>query len=548
MDDDPKPNPAASGFKAESAGQPARSAAALAEGADPASHTVIPPEQREEWLQQAAQMAKLGFYLWDARKDRCIFCSEEHARIHGMTPDEYVAQASTMDGLTHPEDVEKVRAAFTGLREGRDFELEYRIVIPGGEVRYVRENGRPIFDADGNVVRELGTCQDVTDRVLLEDKLSQARKLEALGQLTGGVAHDFNNLLAVIQVSAELLINDGNSNDKLVKTILDATRNGGELTKRLLAFSRRQPLRPRTINPMEFVLGMTDMLRRTVGEDFEVRANTPDDLWCCSADPGQLEDAILNLVFNSRDAMPRGGLISVDCGNRRLRQKDRFRDIDGETIAGDFVEVSVSDRGLGMTDEERDRAIEPFFTTKDVGKGSGLGLSMVYGFVKQTKGHLLIESEPESGTTVSMLLPKSDELPETIEPETVNACPPGRGETILVLEDDRTLQTIVAAMLRSLKYEIKTADHADAARKLVAEGAHFDLLLSDVMLPGGTNGPEFARELAESRPGIPIIFMSGYSREVAENSGILGEHRILLTKPFKIERLAVALRDMLDHP
>ena len=374
--------------------------------------------------------------------------------------------------------------------------------------------------------------------------MRQSQKMEAVGQLTGGIAHDFNNLLAIILGNAEMLISNSERNQAGPQAIVRAAERGAKLTRNLLAFSRKQPLSPRAIEPAALVEGMSDMMQRSLGATIKITTSSDPDLWTAMADPGQLENALLNLALNARDAMPAGGELTVSCQNIQLQDADIFGDM--EVTAGDYVMLAVGDTGSGMNAETRQHAFEPFYTTKGVGEGSGLGLSMVYGFAKQSGGHVDISTEQGSGTTVRLYLPRSKSQSEEIEPDKKTSTPLGRGQSVLVLEDNAEVRELTVAMLESIDYRVIEAADADAARQIVESGANIDLVLSDVILPGGTSGPEFARELRQREPGIKVIFMSGYPEDADEGGSLSDAGGVLLNKPFYLRQLATAMRDALD--
>jgi len=320
---------------------------------------------------------------------------------------------------------------------------------------------------------------------------------------------------------------------------------GSELTQRLLAFSRQQPLRPRPIDVATLVTGMSDLLARTLGETIEIETIAAPDLWPASADPGQVETALLNLAINARDAMIEGGKkLTIECANVRLDAA--YVELNPEAAEGDYVMLAVSDTGTGMSAQTKLHAFEPFFTTKDVGEGSGLGLSMVYGFAKQSGGHVVIYSELGHGTTVKLYLPRGQ---EAIVPDTDVAgddTPQGRGEAILVIEDDRDVRAVAVKMLEDLDYKVIDVAAAEEAWTVLADGVTVDLVLSDVVLPGGTSGPAFAEEALRRYPRLKVIFISGYPAEAALRNGFLGSGKVLLSKPFRREELAKALREAFD--
>ncbi len=499
----------------------------------------------EERLRQATELAGLGHWVWNAIEDRCLYCSEEHARIHGLSVEQYMARASTLDGefaLTHPEDRAEVQAAYRALRQGVGFEKEYRVLRPDNSVRYVREIARPLFDETGVVVQEYGTVQDITEMKLAEEQLRQAQKMEAVGQLTGGLAHDFNNLLGVILGNAERLEEQLGAENRPLRAVMSAAARGAELTERLLAFSRRQPLRPRTIDLSELVAGMSELFGRTLGESIELAVRTAPDLGPVLADPSQLENALLNLVLNARDAMPRGGRLTIEAATVTLDAAAAAGI--GEAQPGDYVVLSASDSGGGMTQEVLEHAFEPFFTTKDVGEGSGLGLSMVYGFAQQSGGFVAIESEPGRGTTVRLHLPRAAGPVE----RAAAAAPPPRaaGETILVLEDAAEVRELALAMLEDLGYTVVAVAEAKTAAEVLAHRADVDLLLTDVILPGGKSGPEFAEEARRRRPGLKVLFMSGHPTTSLMHGGRLEAGVDLIGKPFRKADLARRVRGAID--
>ncbi len=423
--------------------------------------------------------------------------------------------------------------------------LDEELEIPFGDrVRTIHTVKFPLLDDQRQIVGVGGIMNDVTDFRRAEKELRQAQKMEAVGQLTGGVAHDFNNLLAVVQGNAELLSEEVGRTSPLVQAITRASRRGAELTQRLLAFSRQQTLQPKPTDLPALVASMTDLLQRTLRETIEIETVAREGLALVMADPGQIENALLNLAINARDAMPDGGKLTIECDNAYLDEDYVARN--PEAIAGDYVVLAVSDTGSGMSAEVKAHAFEPFFTTKEVGQGSGLGLSMVYGFAKQSGGHVTIYSEEGQGTTVKLYLLPSDVNPQAKEDVPKASTPGGRGETILVIEDDDDVRSMASQTLTRMAYRVYEAADAASARDILNSAERIDLVLSDVVLPGGMSGPEFAGELRQSHASLPIIFMSGYPTEAARRNGFLGSDRVLLNKPFQMERLAKALRDALD--
>ena len=501
----------------------------------------------EERYREAAELAHLGHWTWDAAGKRTTFCSEVCARIHGLTPAEYIARTSTLDvfPLVLADDRARVQAEFANLRNGREIDIEYRISTPSGEVRHVREIAKPVMAPGGGLISEHGTIVDITERHALEERLRQSQKMEAVAQLAGGIAHDFNNLLTVVLGNAELLSNELAGERKKKGAIVRAAARGAELTQNLLAFSRIQPLAPRNLELAALVAGMSDMLRRALGETIEITTTAEPGLWTARADPGQVENAIMNLAINARDAMTQGGALHIDCRNIHL-DEDGVADFP-EVMPGDYVMLVVADSGCGMDPATREHAFEPFFTTKEVGEGSGLGLSMVYGFAKQSNGHVAIASAPGIGTSVSLYLPRSaEEAREAVAATENGATPLGRGETLLVIEDDDGVREFTVLMLEDLGYRVLEAADAAAARRILAQEAALALVLSDVVLPGDTDGPELAEQARQSRRGLKFIFMSGYPDDMAKVANIRAADHILLNKPFRRQQLAEAVREALD--
>ena len=382
----------------------------------------------------------------------------------------------------------------------------------------------------------------------LNHKLVQSQKMEAVGQLTGGVAHDFNNLLTVILGNAELLVEQLEDRPELLalaETMMRATERGASLTRSLLAFARRQPLEPRSIDVNQLLLHMENLLHRALGEHIECRFVLGREIWPAMIDPAQLETAILNLALNARDAMPGGGRLTVETASVHLDEVYAAQNDDVEP--GDYVMVAVADSGSGMSKEILARAFEPFYTTKDVGKGTGLGLSMVYGFVKQTGGHIKIYSEVGEGTSVKLYLPRSS-LPLADMSRAGTALPRGCGETILAVEDDDLVRAHVAAELTALGYEVLTAHSGVDALQVLRSDAKIDLLFSDVVMPGGISGPQLAEQALRLRPGLRVLYTSGYTENTVIHQGRVDPGVQLLNKPYRRQDLAVKLRAVLQAP
>ncbi len=389
---------------------------------------------------------------------------------------------------------------------------------------------------------------DISEHRRTEQQLRQSQKMEALGQLTGGVAHDFNNLLAVIMGSAELLEKRVDGEDrkvqKLLKSIMHSSTRGAELTQRLLSFSRQLPMHPDEVDLHELLTGMKDMVTRTLGERYDVRFSSNPDTWRVVVDASQLENAILNLAINAGHAMPKGGQLYIESHNATIDEQTAIRR--DEVTPGEYAVVTISDTGTGMTPEVLAKAIDPFFTTKEVGEGSGLGLSMVYGFAKQLGGDMTIYSELGHGTTVRIYLPRAKpEAEQASENLVEEQAQPGH-ETILVLEDNKDVRDMIEIMLEDLGYNVLLAEHAQAAHDVLESGAHFDLLLSDIILPGGISGPEFVKQIKSDYAGLKVLFMSGYAESMKYHHNGDQQEYDLISKPFRKQEIADRLRSIFD--
>jgi signal transduction histidine kinase/DNA-binding response OmpR family regulator len=385
---------------------------------------------------------------------------------------------------------------------------------------------------------------EIDRRTRLEGMLVQAQKMEAIGNLTGGVAHDFNNLLQVIGGNLQLLSRDIGDNEKArirVEKAMAGVARGSHLSSQLLAFGRRQPLEPKVVNVGRLARGMDDLLRRTIGEAVEIETVIAGGLWNTLVDPTNLENALLNLAINARDAMDASGRLTIEAGNAFL--DDAYAELHAEVVAGQYVQVSVTDTGTGMTPEVMAQAFEPFFSTKPQGKGTGLGLSMVFGFVKQSGGHVKVYSEPGQGTTIKLYLPRSNQVEDA--PAEIDTGPiVGGSETILVVEDDEAVRETVVATLDELGYRVLKAPDAQSALVVIESGVSVDLLFTDVVMPGPLKSTELARKSKERIPQLSVLFTSGYTENSIVHGGRLDEGVSLLSKPYSREALARKIRQV----
>jgi signal transduction histidine kinase len=393
---------------------------------------------------------------------------------------------------------------------------------------------------------------EIGEREKAQAALRQAQKMEAIGQLTGGVAHDFNNILQVILgnlSTVESRLQQGNPNPqrlrRLIETAIRAADRAAVLTSQLLAFSRRQPLQPKSLDVNKLLAGMSDLLNRTLGEGVEVETVLGARLWQVLADANQLENAILNLAVNARDAMPSGGKLTIETANTLL--DEAYAASEEDVKAGQYVLIAVSDTGAGMPPDVIDKAFDPFFTTKDVGQGTGLGLSQVYGFLKQSSGHAKIYSEPGEGTTVKLYFPRLVTDPASRDSDMAIDGPPARGqEVVLVVEDEPDVRNLVVAMLRELGYAVLEAADGHAALRLLKTREDIGLLFTDVGLPSGLNGRQLADQAKRHHPRIKVLFTTGYARNAIVHQGRLDPGVELISKPFTYAALAKRVRDVLD--
>jgi PAS domain S-box-containing protein len=471
--------------------------------------------------------------------------SRSAAVLFGYAADEVIGQNISML-MPSPYREEHDRYLERYLRTG-----EKRIIGIGRVVSGQRKDGS-VFAMElavgevrvGEQHLFTGFIRDLTTTQKIEQELRQAQKMEAVGQLTGGIAHDFNNLLTVILGNLEMLemqLTDVRQLE-LVREACATATHGAELTERLLAFGRRQPLQPKLTDVGDLLGDMTPLLRRTLGETVRVRSRSDNDLWQVLVDPSQLQSAILNLAINARDAMPGGGRLTILAENTEL-EVDYAR-MHPEVWPGQYVLIAVTDTGAGMSSEVQERAFEPFFTTKEVGAGSGLGLSMVYGFVKQSGGHLTIYSEPGHGTTARMYLPRpvvTEELSEARETDPLKETFGGQGETVLLVEDEPRVRRMTITRLENLGYRVLDAANGMMALALIDQHPEVDLLFTDMVMPGGMTGSDLAEAVQARRPGMKVLFTSGYAepdvmqRRQATRAG-------WLKKPHSLLELARSLR------
>jgi PAS domain S-box-containing protein len=480
---------------------------------------------------------------------RIVFANKACLRLVG---------AATADQFIGTSPLDLIQADYRPLVEERIRSLgEPGAKVPTIEERIVGLDGRIIdvevtaaaFLDDGDPAI-LVIMRDLSERKVTERQLAHAQRMETVGHLTGGMAHDFNNLLTVIIGNLDLLeesLKDRPRESELAGMALSAGLRGAELTRQLLAFSRQQSLDPQVFHMNELVAGTTDLLRRTLGEGIDVRMQLADDLWPALADPSQLESAMTNLAINARDAMQEGGILTIETANKHLDAKYASENLEVEP--GEYVMLAVSDTGTGIPPEVLARVFEPFFTTKRDGKGSGLGLSMIYGFARQSRGHVKIYSEPGHGTTVRLYLPRApaDRQLQTAE-ASVETLDVVAGATILVVEDKPEVRRVVSHQLAELGYQVIEADNVAAALRIVEGGERIDLLFTDIVMPGGKTGVDLAREARQHRPALKVVFTSGFAEILNGNEDEARALGALLSKPYRKYDLARQIQETLKAP
>ncbi len=503
-------------------------------------------EETERRFRQIAD--SLPGILWVIDVDgRFTFLNKRFEEYTGLAAEPFYGKTTT--GTSHPDDQAASPGYEAAMRERRPIAYEYRVRRHDGVYRWFLDTCVPRFDDGGRFLGYIGMLADIDERRTLTQQLHQAQKMQAVGQLTGGVAHDFNNLLTVILGNTELLVE--RLTDPKLHELAEATRVAAErsadLVQRLLAFSRRQALQPTRTDVSGLIGGMRSLLVRTLGEAIDISVRCAPSVWPVVVDRAQLESALLNLAINARDAMPQGGLLSIECSNVEIDSAHAA--VEPELAPGDYVMIAVSDSGSGMTEVVKRHALEPFFTTKEPGRGTGLGLSTVYGFIKQSGGHVKLYSEVGQGTSVKLYLPRAAESRDGDAPARRPEVPPTGGrETILVVEDNGEVRDYVAAQLRSLGYHVLEAANGPAALALLERAPEVELLFTDVVMPGGMNGRELADEACLRRPDLKVLFTTGYTESAIVHQGRLDPGVELLGKPYSRHDLARKVRAVLDGP
>jgi len=494
------------------------------------------------------QVAAISYIAELGMNGQWLYVSPQVEAMFGFAADEWLARSREWAQNIHADDRAIVEAAEEASLRGERFQAEYRIIRKDGRVIWVSDTAVVVPGSDSHPLME-GIIVDITDRKLLEGQLQQARRMEAVGRLAGGIAHDFNNLLTIIKGYTELGLTRAKASPEVradLERIEDASERASALVRQLLAFSRRQVLQPKVLDLNAIVDGLDKLLRRLMDEAIEMKTVVGKDLGRIKADPGQIEQVIMNLVVNARDAMPERGRLTVETDNVEL---DSAYARDHATVRpGRYVMLAVSDTGVGMSADTIAHIFEPFYTTKESGRGTGLGLSTVYGIVKQSGGYIWVYSEPGHGTTFKVYLPRVEEAMESLPAEKPCGAERNRAgtETILLVEDEPELRELTRSVLAGCGYAVVEAKNSEEAEQLAEKyGPKIQLLLTDVIMPG-ISGRELAKKLLARQPALRVLYMSGYTYNVIAQGGTLERGVAFLQKPFTPRVLVEKVREVLD--
>jgi PAS domain S-box-containing protein len=504
-------------------------------------------QRRDEQLRVALDAAQMGVWHWSSVDNRLTWDATLRC-LYGLGPTDRIASYEDFISRVHRDDREAVETSVRrALEEGGRLDYEFRILLPDGRVRWIADLGQVVAGPDGRPVGMTGTCTDVTERRTAEDRLRLAHKMESVGRLAGGVAHEANNQMSVVMSAADFILARPDLPPAVradAEYIRRAAERTAAVTTQLLAFSRRQVLRPQVLELNSVLERFRPVLQRTLGEDCPVTLLLEPTLGRVRADPGQLEQVLLNLAINARDAMPRGGRLSIETSSVELTERSAARSRGIAVRPGRYALLAVSDTGHGMDKETLSHMFEPFFTTKGVGQGTGLGLATVYGIVKQSDGYVWGYSEPGQGTTIKIYLPLTSDQPET-SPEARASTAPARGQLVVVVEDDAQVRTIAARALAEAGYRVLVAETGQRALELLkGNGDRPALMLADVVMPG-MSGSELAAEVRRMMPGVPVLFTSGYTDGEILRRGLLEPGAAFLPKPFSPEGLVEAVDGMM---
>ena len=506
----------------------------------------------EESIREAkllrAVLNKIGQALWvdSLDKTKAVLNVGDYEKLYDRPRTNLFSDPLDWVKAIHPDDRPEVEAALPQQRTGK-FDVTYRVIHRDGTVKWLHDRAFLLNDESGSPKYQAGLVVDITERVLLQERILHEQKVKNIGALTGGICHDFNNVLAVVLGNIELSLEATNAEDmrEYLQTALSASQRGANLTRRLLAYSRKQPLTPTSVSPASMMADLEGFLRQSLSETVELEIVSAAGSWSCKADESELQTVLVNLAINAQDAMEKQGKLTIEVFNARIDED--YAQEHEEVVPGQYVCFAVSDNGKGMPPDVAALAFDPFFTTKDRGQGTGLGLSMAYGFAKQSGGHLKIYSELGQGTTIKLYLPRSTRSSvgqsSTNNPVTTDSL---AGKSVLIVDNDLQVLRTVDLQMRAFGFETVSVGSAEEALSVIAEGCEFDLLLFDVVLGGSLSGPELAQRIATKYPEVRTLFMSGFTENAIVHDGELDAGVSLVQKPFNREALLLKVLRALE--
>ena len=501
-------------------------------------------------LKMAVRIAGIGHFKWDALTGDCLFCSKQHASHFGLSPEEFIEITRGREpylGFVYPDDQQIVRDEVARVDSGIDGFFEYRVVRPNGEIRFLRQINETVSDESGTVIEVVGASIDMTDLRKAEARIRQSQRIEAIGTLTGGVAHDFNNLLGVILGSLELALetDDSEARNKLIEQAITATKHGSDLTQKLLSFAGQAQLQPTRLDLNQIVNNTMAWCGRILPASVALDARLDDNLALVCLDKTSVENAIINLLLNARDAMPHGGTVVIETSLEHLGASE-IAAWEIDISPGQYITLAIRDTGNGIDAENLEKIFDPFFTTKTVGKGSGLGLSMVQGFVNQSGGVVRASSVVGVGTTFKLYFPMF--VDEDTETDSVSVSPASQATpaAILVTDDNEIIVTLIKSFLNGQGHSVLTAHSAYEAIKVYEQTDHVDLLITDITMPGKMQGSGLANYLRQSRPDFPVLYISGNALGAETEEVDLCENDAFIAKPFRKPELLQMVNKLLD--
>ena len=521
-------------------------AAGLEEASRERNEEAARVSDRDDQLRHAMRLSGIGFFKWNVLTGDCEYCSEQHAAHFGLSPREfqYVTRGpAPFTGFVHKEDRTAFLESVAQVNDGVAMPFDYRIIRPDGQTRYIRQINEPIFDETGVEIAVVGSSIDFTDLHEAEERLCQAQRIETIGNLTGGVAHDFNNLLAIVLGNLELALEleDPKTKADLIQEGIKATKLGANLTKSLLSFARRAHLTPERVNVNELVDTTVIWASRILPENISIETSLYAGLWDAELDADSAEHAIVNLFLNARDAMAGGGRLTLETTNLEVTENQKHHE---NLDPGRYVVLAVSDTGHGISEDKLEQIFEPFFTDKPVGSGTGLGLSMVQGFMTQSNGAIRVQSEVAKGTTFKMFFKAAEGTPNTIAPASTNTKPTSPDSLrILLVEDDDDVSRILKSIFETAGHAVASGSTGDDAWEIFKTSGGFDIVVTDVVMPGTLQGPALVRAIRALKPDMPCVFLSGYASDNHDHDSQLQASDIHLMKPASRDQLLAAVSD-----